>query len=194
LDLLLQAWGGGFYLLNKICFALAAGHRGAGGRRLRICGWLVYLVGVPAWVILLVGRQNWIAASIEAGGVPSMLLGLTATWQTAKSPHPFFERFAKLSTWGALLLGVGYSLYDYGGLTAITQLLEVGVMLGFLLGSYLLAREHFSGWFFFVLMNLSMAGLMFLQQKPLLGAQQLVSLAFVLYGLRQSWRGRRNSS
>jgi len=193
LDLLLQAWGGGFYLLNKICFALAAGRQGEGGRKLRIGGWLVYLLGVPAWVILLVGRQNWIAASIEAGGVPSMILGLLAAWQQVQRPHPFFERFAKTTTWGALLLGVGYSLYDYGGLTSLSQLLEVGVMLGFLLGSYLLAREHFSGWFFFVLMNLSMASLMFLQQKPLLGAQQLVSLGFVLYGLRQAWRGRRGS-
>jgi len=78
LDLLLQAWGGGFYLLNKICFALAAGRGGAGRRRLRFGGWLVYLLGVPAWVILLIDHQNWIAASIEAGGVPSMILGLLA--------------------------------------------------------------------------------------------------------------------
>jgi len=67
-------------------------------------------------------------------------------------------------------------------------------MLGFLLGSYLLAREQVSGWLFFVLMNLSMASLMFLQQKPLLGAQQLVSLGFVLYGLRQAWRRARGKN
>lgn len=193
---MLQAWGGGLYLLNKICFAFAAGRPQEKSRRLRICGWLVYLLGVPAWVILLVGRQNWIAASIEAGGVPSMILGLLGAWQSGGDVHPRFVQIARFSTWGALLLGVGYSLYDYGGLTSISQLLEVGVMLGFLLGSYLLAREHLAGWFFFVLMNLSMASLMFLQQKPLLAGQQLLSLCFVLYGLRQALQesssGRRN--
>jgi len=81
-----------------------------------------------------------------------------------------------------LFLGVGYSLYDYGGITSETQVLEIGVMIGFLIGTYLLAKKNSYGWLFFMLMNASMAALMLLQHKPLLGMQQLVSLCFVIYG------------
>jgi len=42
-------------------------------RRLKIIGWIIYLSGVPAWVIILIGKHDWIAASIEAGGIPAML-------------------------------------------------------------------------------------------------------------------------
>jgi nicotinamide riboside transporter PnuC len=81
-----------------------------------------------------------------------------------------------------LVFGVGYSLYDYGGITSGSQVLEIGVMIGFLLGSYLLAKKNSYGWIFFMLMNVSMASLMLVQNKPLLSVQQLVSLCFVIYG------------
>ncbi|MDT8420240.1 MAG: hypothetical protein RQ754_07385 [Desulfuromonadales bacterium] len=64
----------------------------------------------------------------------------------------------------------------------MSQLLEIGVMIGFLLGSYLLAKNNPRGWLLFKLMNVSMASLMLLQDKPLLSIQQLVSLCFVIYG------------
>ena len=54
-------------------------------------------------------------------------------------------------------------------------------MLGFLLGSYYLAKNRANGWLFFMLMNLSMASLMFMQEKPILMAQQILSFCFVLY-------------
>ena len=63
-------------------------------------------------------------------------------------------------------------------------------MIGFLLGSYLLAQNNNKGWLFFLLMNGSMATLMSLQAKPLLATQQLVSLGFVLYGFSVSLRTR----
>ena len=182
MDLVLQIWGGGFYLLNKILFAFAEGRREALQRKLRITGWTVYILGVPAWVIILVGKHDWIAASIEAGGVPAMLFGLLNAWQNADTPDRALDMVTSLFTYAALALGVGYSLYDYGGITSISQVLEIGVMVGFLLGSYLLAKKNKCGWLFFMLMNCSMAALMLYQHKPLLSIQQLVSLCFVIYG------------
>lgn len=67
----------------------------------------------------------------------------------------------------------------------MTQVLEIGVMLGFLLGSYYMAKNSPNGWLFCMLMNLSMASLMFVQEKSILMAQQLLSLCFVLYGFKK---------
>ncbi len=86
----------------------------------------------------------------------------------------------------AITLGLGYSLIDNGGITSISQILEIGVMIGFLLGSYLLAKNNRKGWLFFMIMNGSMASLMLIQEKQLLALQQLVSLSFVIYGFRAS--------
>lgn len=190
-DLLLQLWGGGFYLLNKILFSVAEGREQGLKRRLKIAGWVIYLAGVPAWVIILIGKHNWIAASIESGGVPAMLFGLYNVFHSERRLNQVFDRFASLCTWAAIALGVGYSFYDYGGLSSLTQFLEIGVMVGFLLGSYLLAKSNHKGWLFFMLMNGSMATLMFVQAKPFLAGQQLVSLCFVIYGFIASLRSHR---
>ena len=186
MDLALQIWGGSFYLINKILFALAEGKKPKIKRNLKLNGWAIYIFGVPAWVIILLGEQNWIAASIEAGGVPSMLLGLYTVYQNSNSPNKLFDKVASFFTYGSIALGVGYSLFDYGGITSFSQILEMGVMLGFLLGSYLLAKNNRTGWLFFMIMNGSMATLMLIQHKPLLAVQQIVSLSFVIYGFRAS--------
>lgn len=182
MDLFLQIWGGGLYLLNKVFFALAEGRRKNTQRWLRIVGWSVYILGVPAWVIILVDKHNWIAASIEAGGIPAMLLGLFNAYHNAVVHNKVFDTITASFTYTMATFGVCYSLYDYGGIVSVSQLLEMGVMIGFLLGSYLLAKNNLYGWLLFMLMNGSMASLMFLQQKPILSFQQLVSLSFVIYG------------
>ena len=181
MDFILQLWGGGFYLLNKVFLALAEGRQESAKRVLRIIGWLLYLGGVPAWVVILVGKHNWIAAAIEAGGAPAMLFGLYNVWRHGGAPA-ILDRFASVCTYVFILFGIGYSFYDYGGVTTLSQLLEIGVMVGFLGGSYLLAKKNLYGWLFFMLMNCSMATLMLLQDKPILAVQQLVSLCFVVYG------------
>ena len=188
MDLVLQLWGGSFYLLNKILLALAEGKRADVQRRLRILGWVVYLLGVPAWVIILMGKHNWIAASIEAGGVPAMLFGLVNVYQNKTAPDKTLDRLTSAITYTFIILGVCYSLYDYGGLVAVSQLLEISAMTGFLLGSYLLAKNDLKGWLLFMLMNGSMAALMLIQHKPILTAQQLVSLCFVAYGFLMAVR------
>jgi hypothetical protein len=186
MDIALQFWGGGFYLINKIFFALAEGKKQNIKRKLKLYGWAIYILGVPAWVLILLSKQNWIAASMEAGGIPSMFLGFYTVFQNSKLPNSIFDKVVSFFTYGSIALGVSYSLFDYGGITSFSQVLEMGVMLGFLLGSYLLAKNNRTGWLFFMLMNGSMATLMFIQNKPLLTAQQIVSLSFVTYGFRVS--------
>src|SRR3954470_14263929 len=77
---LLQWLGGVFFLLNKVFFSVAehvqVSGRDAAARRWRIAAWAIYLCGLPPWIIIFVLSHNWIAASLEAGGAPAMLLGL----------------------------------------------------------------------------------------------------------------------
>ena len=186
MDVILQIWGGGFYLINKMLFALSENKQDIVKKKFKTLGWIIYILGVPAWVIILVGHQNWIAASIEAGAVPAMLLGLYNTYHDHKKPHKRFNQFVSFSIYGSIVFGLIHSFNLYGGLTSLTQILEIGVMLGFLLGSYYMAKNNANGWLFFMLMNLSMASLMFIQAYPILMAQQLLSFFFVLYGFQQS--------
>ncbi len=182
MDLLLQIWGGSFYLTNKIAFALAEGKTPKLKRQLKLFGWLVYILGVPAWVIVLSLKHNWIAASIEFGGIPAMLLGLISVYKNAKTPNKYLDVIAQIFTYTSVLLGTGYSVYSHHGITSISQVLEIGVMVGFLLGSYYMAKNKTYGWIFFMIMNGAMGSLMFIQNKPILAVQQCVSLCFVMYG------------
>ena len=186
MDLVLQVWGGAFYLINKMLFAFSEGKKGRVKKTLKMNGWIIYILGVPAWVIILVGHQNWIAASIEAGGIPAMILGLYNTYYDNQRQHKWFNYTVAICTYSSLVFGLLYSVLTHGGITSLSQVLEVGVMLGFLLGSYAIAKDKAIGWFFFMLMNLSMGALMLLQGKPILMLQQLVSFSFVFYAYIQS--------
>lgn len=190
MDLILQIWGGGFYLINKVLFSVAEGKSPEIKKSIKIKAWIIYILGVPAWVAILVGHQNWIAASIEAGAIPAMLLGLYNTYYDNERNNIWFNRVVAFCTYGSLAFGLTYSVVNHGGIVSLSQLLEVGVMMGFLLGSYALAKNNPVGWVFFMLMNLSMASLMLLQDKPILMLQQLVSLCFVIYALKQSRQTR----
>lgn len=182
MDTFLQIWGGGCYLSHKILFSISEAQQEERQRKLKILGWLIYIAGVPAWVVILVLNNNWIAASIEAGGIPAMLLGLYNTIHNHQRVNKTFNKVVTICTYSSLVIGLSYSLYHHSGITSITQILEVGVMLGFLFGSYLLAKGNVNGWLFFMLMNVSMSALMFIQDSVLLMAQQLLSLCFVFYG------------
>lgn len=188
MDLILQIWGGVSYLANKVLFALSESKQGQPKKNLKINGWVIYILGVPAWVTILVSHHDWIAASIEAGGIPAMLLGLYNAYHDNQRSHRWFNKFVTLCTYSSLTFGLLYSVKHHGGITSISQVLEMGVMLGFLIGSYLMAKNNPAGWLFFMLMNLSMGALMLLQDKPILVAQQLVSLCFVVYGFNKSRR------
>jgi len=186
MDLFLQIWGGSCYLLNKVLFSASESQNQSLKRKLKILGWLIFILGVPAWVIILVSNNNWIAVAIEAGGIPAMLLGLYNTIHNHQKVNRVFNRIVSISTYSSVVFGLSFSIYHHAGITSLTQVLEIGIMLGFLLGSYLLAKGNSNGWLFFMLMNISMATLMLIQEKPVLMVQQLVSLCFVIYGFTKS--------
>jgi hypothetical protein len=179
-DLFLQIWGGGGYLLAKILLSHAEGLEK--DRTWRIAGWLAYIIGLPAWIMLLAGKNDWIAAANEAGGLPALVLGLVLAWKGLDKAPALADRGVKIFTWIMIALGLGYSIYFFGGITSFTQILEMGVTIGFLLGTYLLAKKKPAGWLFFALMLCSMGTLMYFQGKVILIFQQALSLVFVIRG------------
>lgn len=192
MDLMLQVWGGLFYLLNKVFFALAAGRAESAKRRLQAIGWALYMTGVPAWVIILSEKHNWIAASIEAGGIPAMMYGLFNALKYPVTPNAKLDRLVTISTYLFLFVGISISVYEFGGIHTFFQLLEVVIVIAYLAGGYLLAKDNLYGWPMFMLMNISTALLMFFQSKWLLAGQQLISLCFVTYGFVMSLRSARS--
>jgi hypothetical protein len=188
MDLFLQIWGGAGYLAAKILLSHAEGIKN--DRAWRIAGWLSYVIGVPAWVILLAGKHDWLAAANEAGGAPALILGLVLAWKGREKAHPAVDLAVRIFTYLMIALGAGYSLYVFHGITAFTQVLEIGVTVGFLLGSYLLAKKKAAGWLLFMLMLTSTATLMFIQGKPVLVIQQTISLVFVINGFVRAVRAK----
>lgn len=79
------------------------------------------------------------------------------------------------------VFGIALSIYDFGGITKWSQVVELGVVAGFLFGSYLLAKEHASGYLWFMLMNSSNCILMYIQGNFYMALQQALSLLFVVY-------------
>ncbi len=136
-------------------------------RRFRVASWVAYLIGLPPWVAIFISWHNWIAASVEASGAPAMILGLVIALRgTTKSPPRWLDRLALICT----PLGFGYSLWDYGGISTINQWLEIGLVLGFLVGTYQLAKERNSGYLWYVLMHVTCGWLMWIQGYPWLTA------------------------
>ena len=189
METLLQIWGGLFYTLNKIFFAFSEQAKARGKlvlyKQWRVGSWVLYLLGLPAWVILLAGKHAWIAAALEAGGGPAMLLGLvTALRGTAKDPPKWLDRLA----FYCIVLGLGYSVYDFGGINTLAQWLELGLASGYLVGTYKLAREHSSGYLWYLLMHISCGWLMLVSGYYGLAFQQGLSLVFITDAYRISRR------
>ena len=145
-------------------------------RKWLILAWTVYLIALPAWVIVFIVKDNWIAAAVEAGAAPSMLIGLCIALR-GRGKEPFWLNW--LSNL-AVVAGLGLSLYNFGGITSISQILELGIAAGFLIGTYQLAKQNPQGYLWFILGNVSCAMLMGLEGYNLLMIQQLISLIFVV--------------
>jgi hypothetical protein len=79
-----------------------------------------------------------------------------------------------------IVMGLGLSFYDYGGLTTLNQVLEPGIAAIFLMGTYLLAKSKPQGYFWLLVGNVSAASLMMRQGYFLLMTQQILSLRLVL--------------
>ena len=175
-DLPLQIWGGVFYLLNKIFFSRAERSKNQRLRRVwRIRSWIVYLAGLPAWVVVFISEHNWIAAGVESGGAPAMTIGLIIAWRGHGNEPKWLDYVAKLS----VLIGLALSFYEFGGIKTLNQALELGIAAGFLMGTYMMAKDKVQGYFWLMLGNVSCASLMGLEGFFVLMAQQTVSLFFV---------------
>ncbi len=179
IEISLQAWGGLFYLLNKACFSQAERSKTINERRIwRIRSWIVYLTGLPAWVMIFISERNWIAAGVESGGAPAMIGGLIiALHGHGTAP----KRLDSLSKAG-VFIGLTLSVYEFGGLTTINQFLELGIAAGFLIGTYLMAKDNVQGYIWLMIGNVSCASLMGLEGFYILMIQQLISLIFVTDG------------
>jgi hypothetical protein len=183
LNILLQIWGGMFYLLNKLFFSKA--ERAINQRhqqKWRLRAWISYLIGLPPWVLIFIFESNWIAAAVESSGVPAMLIGLSAARQGHTQLHEYvwLDHIAKL----VIIIGLGLSFYDFGGLVTLNQFLELGIATGFLMGTFLLAKSKPQGYFWLILGNISAALLMMRQGYFLLMTQQIISLSLVIDAYR----------
>lgn len=190
----MQILGGVFYTLNKIFFSFKERSVGERARQWRIWAWVVYIIGLVPWLVILSHEQNWMVVFVEAGGVPAMFLGLTlALRREDENPSKrsrLFEKFFNQTAVTAAVLGIAYSLYDVGIMTSVSQWAELGVTIGFLVGTFRLAKDHLDGYLWFLLMNASAGLLMWLQGYDWLALQQAVSLAFVLDAYYFKRRGR----
>lgn len=189
METILQMWGATAYLLNKICFSRAErSARRELNRTWRLWSWGVYLAGVPAWVTVFAMEHNWIAATVEAGGAPAMFTGLLIALRGHGREPKWLDTLARCS----VVAGLGLSLYEFGGITTLNQVLELCIAAGFLMGTYLTAKDSIRGYHWLVLGNLGCATLMGMQGYWIMSIQQLVSLVFVIDACR-SRRGRTDS-
>ncbi|MDR0381240.1 MAG: hypothetical protein LBH86_04530 [Oscillospiraceae bacterium] len=180
METFLQYWGGVGYFLAKVLLVRAEFVEK--DRSLRLIGWFVYLLGLPAWVILLAGRQNWIAAAIETAGVPAIILGITMTWKQNNNPNRIVDWSIRIFTFSMIILGVLYSVHLFNGIRTISQILEIIIIFGYLVSNYLLAKRNPFAWLMFMVGLVSMSILMYIQDKPVLSIQQLVSLIPAIIG------------
>lgn len=181
--ILMQVLGGIFYLLNKIFLSCAERNEKKHPSKKwgwRTWSWIVYLFGLPAWLVIFIYERNWIAFALEVGGIPAMILGLIIALR-GNGQEPRWLNYVAIL---AIPLGLGYSLYDFQGLTTLNQLVELSLVLGFLVGTYQLARKKTMGYLWYMLMHLSCIWLMYLQSYPWLVLQQIISLGFVIDAYR----------
>lgn len=141
----------------------------------RIWSWITFLVGLPAWMIIFFIERNWIAAALEAASIPSVALGLIIAVRGEGKKPQWLNALALIT----IIVGITYSLYDLGGFTRLTQLYELAMTVGLLVGTYQLAHENASGYVWYVLMHVAAILLLGAQGYPWLVAQQVVSLFFV---------------
>jgi hypothetical protein len=186
--LLLQIWGASFYLLNKLFLKISDRLSGESERFCRVFAWSIYITGIPAWVWYLGIKSKWIAAAVELGAAPSMVLGCYVAYRKLEKAPPVATQFTWYTSIFFSVLGVSYSLYVQG-LVVPTRwqvedmILEWGVLLGFLFGVYWHANgKKREGWISFILMNVSMATLTYIQESYIMSVGQLVSLTIVVFG------------
>jgi hypothetical protein len=189
METFLQIWGGAGYFLAKVLLVRAEFIEK--NRNLRLAGWIVYLLGLPAWVILLAGRQDWIAAAIETAGVPAISLGIVMTWKQSNAPNKIIDWSIRIFTFIMIALGVSFSIHTFNGIRTFSQFLEIMIIFGYLVSNYLLAKRNPFAWLMFMVGLISMSILMYIQDKPILCIQQLISLIPAVIGFIKNMKQER---
>lgn len=180
----LQLWGGLFYLLHKVFCSRYERIKKTdlvSAQKWRTRSWVVYLTGLFAVVPMLLLKQNWIFAALEAGAFPAMVLGLVLAVQH-KTKEQIEQLMGQLDPimYIAIACGLAYSFYSFGGFVTFNQWLEITGSAGFLIGTYLQAKDDERQYVAYVLMNLATCWLMWRQNYVIFTLQQLVSIGFVV--------------
>jgi CHASE2 domain-containing sensor protein len=87
-----------------------------------------------------------------------------------------------------IIFGVSYSIYTFNGIRTFSQILEIIIIFGYLVSNYLLAKRNPFAWLMFMAGLISMSILMFIQNKPILTIQQLISLIPAIIGFIQNMK------
>jgi hypothetical protein len=179
--LTLQIVGGTLYLLNKVFLNLMERRRGNVEQfwLFRKLTWAVYLLGLPPIVAIFFIERDWIFGLVELGGAPAMLCGLIAAFNRKSAPK-WLDRLAI----AAVPVGFTLSVWDFGGITTLTQFLEILGSAGFLVGTYLLAKDRQSGYYWFLIMNVTTGVLLGIQGYYLFIPQQALSILLILDAYR----------
>jgi|GEM_PF-6964096 len=83
MDLILQIWGGSFYLTNKICFALAEDKNKSRKRQLKIAGWLFFMIMNGSMGTLMIIQNKPILAIQQAVSLCFVVYGFMTAIKVA---------------------------------------------------------------------------------------------------------------
>ena len=183
-DFLLQFYsylGALCFLVNKIYLSQAERARDEETELTnRALAWKSYLRGLPFIVVLFYETRGWLAASVEAAGAPAVYLGLVRAKRGKKSKLPVSLFVFALA---ASVLGLCGSLYLYRGLTEWSQVCELGLSVGYFVGTFLLAyRDDKNGYLWYVLMHVAGAAYFYIIPTTnwVMVIFQVVSIGFVV--------------
>lgn len=186
-----QAWAGVFYLLNKLFFlGTETTHDEVKKQRRKVKSWWFYIIGLFGWLIILGHKNDWIAFGAEVAGLPSMVNGLVNAYRGRKKN----SNWLKVTAAVIALAGIVYSYVELGGLTSQTQVMEFGIVVGFLIGTFLVGEESRRwGYVCLLIMNASCALLMQEQGFVWLYRQQVASFVIVFLALLFTFRKQKSS-
>ena len=176
----MEVVGAVLYLLNKIFFLLReiAGSKGDQDAVTfwKISAWIAGLTGLPFVTYVLISERDWIFGWLELGVAPSMFVGLILAYSGSKKKVPVFvDRVVYV----AIAVGLVCSLWDFGGLTETTQLLEMVAVVSFWLGSWQLAKDSPNGYLTYLPMFAAAGSLLYLQEHYWFARQQIASAIIV---------------